>query len=251
MISFRIVCAAALLVTAIAFQSTTFRVADARGPRTAATTSTTFPLPFDPNCLVTVRLVTPGIYRSASVSLEYSASDSRLVEVGAKPDCRRADHVVSATFSADTVKKVVQATLELDQETPGPAGLFYCNFRSIDRFPTVNDYHSEVTAAQPVTAASPSNPSVQVVSVQCPTEFATTTTLKPRPGQCGRPLGNDVFTAGDARMLLLAAVGLLPCDLCVCDVDGSGHLSAADALIVLKAAVSANAPPIVKCPPCE
>jgi hypothetical protein len=48
--------------------------------------------------------------------------------------------------------------------------------------------------------------------------------------------------------VLRAAVGLLSCDLCVCDANGSGDLRTVDALLVLRAAL--GLPVTLACPPC-
>jgi len=47
---------------------------------------------------------------------------------------------------------------------------------------------------------------------------------------------------------LRAAVGASVCELCVCDVNGSGEVTASDALAVLQAAVGLDV--TLDCPPC-
>lgn len=57
---------------------------------------------------------------------------------------------------------------------------------------------------------------------------------------CGGPVsrtGPDSTLASDALFALKAAVGLLVCQLCECDVDDSGAILAADALAILKNSV--------------
>jgi hypothetical protein len=85
----------------------------------------------------------------------------------------------------------------------------------------------------------------------------TTTTTMPE-SQCGNPVGDSatvtgtvatlLITAADALAILQAAVGLYACELCVCDVNGSGTVSVLDALAVLNHAVG-NAVEL-RCPPC-
>ncbi len=69
-------------------------------------------------------------------------------------------------------------------------------------------------------------------------------------GDCGQPISNgDSPTATDALAALRAAVGSLVCELCVCDVDDSGVISATDALTILSVAV--GNPLVLACAACE
>ena len=78
-------------------------------------------------------------------------------------------------------------------------------------------------------------------------------------GVCGDPISfaastaarvvsGHAVTASDALATLQAAVGLLSCELCVCDVNGSNTLSSTDALIILNFAV--GQPVTLDCPAC-
>lgn len=68
-------------------------------------------------------------------------------------------------------------------------------------------------------------------------------------GDCSQPSTTGVSpTASDCVYILKAAIGLLPCEFCVCDVNGSVSLSAADALLCLKHAVGQNV--TLNCPDC-
>jgi hypothetical protein len=58
-----------------------------------------------------------------------------------------------------------------------------------------------------------------------------------------------LITASDALSVLRAAVGTASCELCVCDVNGSGEVTASDALIVLRTAVGQSTS--LDCPPCS
>lgn len=79
-------------------------------------------------------------------------------------------------------------------------------------------------------------------------------------GSCGDPIAltaafaasthlGRAVTATDALAILQAAVGLLSCELCVCDVNGSGNLSASDALVTLQFSVGQSGS--LLCPPCS
>lgn len=80
-----------------------------------------------------------------------------------------------------------------------------------------------------------------------PTTTSTSTTL---PAQlCADVDDNAAVTAADALMVLKAAVGGPECDeaACVCDVDGNGKRTATDALAALKIAVGLPVPALCPC----
>lgn len=81
----------------------------------------------------------------------------------------------------------------------------------------------------------------------------------PGPADCGDPVPDasmtadstvmpHAVTASDALYILRAAIGLASCEDCVCDVDGSGGVTATDALVSLKIAVGQQIP--LECPAC-
>jgi hypothetical protein len=86
----------------------------------------------------------------------------------------------------------------------------------------------------------------------------TTSTTVPGAGACGDPvlvahalgagLRDALITASDALFILRTAVGSQTCELCLCDVDGGGTISAADALRALKKAVGQDV--TLSCPVC-
>lgn len=79
-----------------------------------------------------------------------------------------------------------------------------------------------------------------------PTTTSTTSTTMPEGPQCGDLNGDGALSASDSLGALRAGVGLVACQLAVCDYNGSGTVSAADALAVLQAAVGMNS--VAKCP---
>ena len=96
-------------------------------------------------------------------------------------------------------------------------------------------------------------PTVVVTSVECPGQLpegtTTTTTMGSGEDRCGFPVSNGAKpAASDALFVLKAAVGSAECDLCVCDINGSGGVAAGDALTTLKAAVGIQVS--YDCPPC-
>jgi hypothetical protein len=56
-------------------------------------------------------------------------------------------------------------------------------------------------------------------------------------GTCGDYTANGTITAADALGALRAAVGLLSCQVCICDVDRVNSVKATDALLILNFAV--------------
>jgi hypothetical protein len=132
--------------------------------------------------------------------------------------------------------------------SPGYIGVFYSNKSTIGAANAVSVTAGETTAG------------IDQQLVRCDqagTSTTTTTTLG-GGGACGDPVA---LTTGDARddlplsvnatdglFVLRASVGLATCDVCVCDVNGSGAVSATDALAVLQLAVGQPVP--LQCPPC-
>lgn len=68
------------------------------------------------------------------------------------------------------------------------------------------------------------------------TTVSTTSTMPPGP-DCGDPTDDDKITATDALYVLRTAVGLLECELDLCDFNGDNRISAVDAFGVLRTAV--------------
>lgn len=66
---------------------------------------------------------------------------------------------------------------------------------------------------------------------------------------CGVPQGPPPATSVDSLYVLNAAVDLLPCNRCICDVDDSGAINTTDGLIVLQSAV--GLPVALDCPACD
>lgn len=68
-------------------------------------------------------------------------------------------------------------------------------------------------------------------------------------GDCGQPVSNGgAPLTSDALFVLKTAVAAKTCDLCVCDVNNSGGISATDALVDLKKAVGQQVD--LNCPAC-
>jgi hypothetical protein len=79
----------------------------------------------------------------------------------------------------------------------------------------------------------------------------STVTITDASDVCGHASGSAAdaaITATDALVALNAAVGLLTCEACRCDVDASGSVVASDALVILNLAVGLDGPR--DCGPC-
>ena len=75
--------------------------------------------------------------------------------------------------------------------------------------------------------------------------LASATLLAQRPTTlpetlCGDANGDGKITAADALVTLKAGVGIGTCPVPVCDVTGDGQVRAADALRILKRAVGSS-----------
>jgi hypothetical protein len=57
-----------------------------------------------------------------------------------------------------------------------------------------------------------------------------------------------LVTASDALYILNAAVGIIACEVCVCDVDDSSAVTAVDALATLQFAIGLDV--MLVCPTC-
>ena len=154
----------------------------------------------------------------------------------------------------------------------GPLDLVACRWLSGQAPPTAGDFFITVTdAGRPAdddpleTVTLNPLPKVVVSSIECPgtlpgglttttttstTLFGTSTTLVLGEGVCGFPTGDlgDRPSTTDALFTLNAAVQLRSCDVCVCDVDGSGKVEASDALQILRVAVELSDE--LDCPVC-
>jgi len=67
---------------------------------------------------------------------------------------------------------------------------------------------------------------------------------------CAQPLSQgSAPTISDCLYIAGASVGAVPCEVCVCDADGSGEVRIGDALRCLR--VVLGAPVTLACPPCS
>jgi cysteine-rich repeat protein len=82
------------------------------------------------------------------------------------------------------------------------------------------------------------------------TALCAPSSLVAAQGDCAQPVSSGATpTAVDALFILQSAVGVMACELCICDVDGNSAISATDALTALRIAVGGTEP--LNCPGCE
>jgi hypothetical protein len=138
--------------------------------------------------------------------------------------------------------------------SPGYVGVFYSSKSTLGAANAVS-----VTAGQTTAGIDQQLVPCDQAGTSTTTTTATTTTTLGGGGVCGDPValtaGNAsaelplTVTATDGLYVLRAAVGIETCDDCVCDVNGSGAVSATDALVVLQIAVGQPIP--LQCPACS
>jgi hypothetical protein len=104
------------------------------------------------------------------------------------------------------------------------------------------------TLVSTTTTSTTSTTSTTDTTLMTVTTSTTSTTLEESPAECGDPNADTAISATDALITLNAAVGIVACDPCTCDVDGSGVIAASDALILLGIAVGQTTE--LRCAPC-
>lgn len=106
----------------------------------------------------------------------------------------------------------------------------------------------ETLASTTSTTTSTSTTTVTTDTVSSTTTSTTSTTIDLPPATCGDPTRDGSVTATDALLTLNAAVGIVTCQACVCDVDGSSLVTASDALALLGFSVGQSFE--LQCEPC-
>lgn len=167
---------------------------------------------------------------------------------------------------------------------PGPTNMLSCTWIPQGRFPVANDFQVIGIGATSHPIQTPPIPkpvSVSISNISC-SGTTTTTTLAPTTTTslilptttlgietttststtstsstttttelgptCGDYNGDGLILASDALDILRAAIGLLICPNCVCDLDNNGIQGASDALRTLRKAVGQDIP--LSCLPC-
>ncbi len=91
---------------------------------------------------------------------------------------------------------------------------------------------------------------IALIALLAVATFATPQISSAAQGDCGQPVSNGPNpVASDALNALSAAVGLVSCDLSICDVNCNGTITAPDALSILNVAVSLPVEGFCECGP--
>ncbi len=233
-----------------------------------STTSTTMP---PASCLITVDYDDNVTVAGVQVKVDYTAVAGRfaLIPSTLTPQCEALGGTEFKDFGFNDNTALDELTISYGAPSPpglvAPQPFVRCAFLpdSTTVAPTVDDFIANTTMAF-ASGGSPISPLPDFIvsDVTC-TGFGGTTTTTTLPGGgemiCGDPVDPgalvvvparpEVVTASDALFALNAAVGLLSCELCVCDVDDSGVITAGDALRILTAAVGGAV--TLDCPACD
>ena len=204
------------------------------------------------DCTMTLRLADFVTVGALQLTVGTAGSNVAFYGTGTQLQCRWLASGLGTLFHDDAAEQLSAALIALAGVT-GPADVLSCWVTS----PTSGDAAALGLDVQVLDASSPAGtpydpPPNVTVHVDCPPTSATTTTLPQYA--CGQAAGVSKSgpDAADALFTLKAAVGLTSCSDCVCDVDGSGRITARDALRVLVWAVG-NGDPATEaaCPPCS
>jgi hypothetical protein len=222
----------------------------------------------DHTCVVMVTMTSGTEVNNLDFSVNYSDLDGEIEGLGQNPTCRV---VLANSFVAynddDAAKRMGVGIIRLAKFS-APRDLFACRVFYDTMLPVPGEFRftvSNATRDGEDEQISP-KPQIAVTSIDCPgqlpdsptttttsttstTTTSTTTTTTIGNGRCGFPATDgENPSAADALSALKAAVGILTCPLCVCDVDGGGSVGASDALAILRAAVGLGVN--LNCPAC-
>lgn len=231
-------------------------------------------------CVVWFRMKSDESVSSMNFDVYYPAEEGSFEGQGGDVVCQIA--IPGSTLDAfrdrdlDGENILTAGVLRVNSFT-GPLDLVACSWIYNSAPPSKSDFLIAVTDAALITEDFEEIdivpvPNVRVDRVECPgqlpgdlgtttttttsvgvssttTMLLPTTTLIATGNSCGQPTSSGRRpTSGDALFVLRAAVGLVECDVCLCDVDGSGRVASSDSLRVLQAAVGISVP--LNCPPC-
>jgi hypothetical protein len=212
-----------------------------------------------------------------SIGLLFSSTGGPTVAVNYAPDAKSDPNVLGGTSLSQSSKPVVDYTQPVDirfvirgTTTPSTTDLI-----GAWNDPTGSIIKLEVFDADDKPIESVQANQGQFLGIQAPGIARATFTflqVQSQPGftvddlffaatvpQCGDPVNDATFAtssnatpalivASDALFVLRTAVGTEVCDLCVCDVNHSLTITASDAQITLRRAVSQ--PVELNCPSC-
>lgn len=211
-------------------------------------------------CVFLVSMTSGTDVNNLDFVVNYAGADGNVEGTENRPECARALPGQSfASFRDDDAASKLYGGIIRLAKFSAPVPLFGCRMFYDTVKPQPDDFILSVTNAGrdgEDNNVAP-KPQLAVTSVECPGELpqptttipdTTTTTLVVGEG-CGVPVsGGPQPKTSDALYALKAAIGAVECDLCACDVNDSGSLTAGDALAILQAAVGGDVDLV--CPAC-
>lgn len=197
-----------------------------------------------PTCQLTFRLGTSTPLSTASVFVIYQNAPGDFPGDSTSVSCQLLNNTLGQISDADQTRTLTIVMIGTPTSIKGPKDVARCTFTPTNRFPVPGDFNLSGQSGFDTSLPFPNqvNANITISDIDCSGTIATTTTSTstttlPGNDYCGDFDGNGIIQVSDALNVLRGVVGQQPCDLCVCDVDGSGSKGAADALIVLKTAV--------------
>lgn len=207
-------------------------------------------------CVFNLSLTSGTDINNLDLTVDYSATGGNVEGTPTNPQCGRGlGGQAFASFNDNDEASVLTMSVIRLSYFSAPALLAGCRIFYDSVPPVPGDFLVSISNAG--RDGEDNNvvpkPTVIVTSVECPGQLpngtTTTTTLGTGADRCGFPVTDGARPgASDALYVLRVAVGSAACDLCVCDINGSGGVAAGDALTILKAAVGIEID--YDCPPC-
>ncbi|HYC00984.1 MAG TPA: hypothetical protein VEC57_17755 [Candidatus Limnocylindrales bacterium] len=195
-----------------------------------------------PSCELTFRIGTATPLFSASVFAIYQNAPGEFAGTGPNVGCTLLNNTIGAAADADQTRTLTLTASGTPTPINGPKDFARCIWTPTSRFPVASDFNLSGQSGFN-TSFQPVNAQITISKIDCDGTIETTTTTTssstttlPAP-VCGDFNNDGTLQASDALAVLRAAVGVLGCDLCVCDLDGNSSKTATDALIALRVAV--------------
>ena len=217
--------------TTLAPATTTTTLAPTTTTTTTSTTTTTIGLGRN-DCEIVFSLVDALALGAMDFSVDYSAAPGGFVGSGPDVSCTiDSGWNLGLANDEDDQRKLTAALVALFGFS-GPGQVMSCSYESGAIAPVAEDFVVQVTsAADPAT--QPVSANVEISSLSCTFDPAAAPPAA-RVSLCGDGDGNGVISAADALLVLRAGILNLTCDPGLCDASGDGMVTAVDALLILK-----------------
>ena len=203
---------------------------------TSSTSTTTTTLPLGRReCQVHFEITSTGNLESLQLTVDYSTAPGNFIGVGDDVECSIFAAMVGIANDNDGTRVLSVAAIDFVGFNT-PVRVASCGFESGPTEPLPAEFGITLIDFGVVSGAP--EPAVEA-AVECGDvdQGAPTPSFLRRATLCGDADGSGHLTAGDALAILKAAVNIATCPAGRCDADGNGSVSVADALLVLKAAL--------------